>query len=97
MQMHKQPVALNALCERLLVSASTGGLTARLLLPRTVPQVLLGLLPHDWTVGCDSYDKLLAAAAELLASPDLTEMVNLQPAADSLIAYSHGLMRASDL
>jgi hypothetical protein len=48
-------------------------------------------------LGCDSYDNLLSAAAELLASPDIGGAVNLQPAANSLIAYSYGLMRASDL
>jgi len=88
--------ALNALCERLLVlhqlAASLPGTAAA-----NSATSAAGVVASRLDVGCDSYDNLLAAAAELLASPDLTEMVNLQPAADSLIAYSHGLMRASDL
>ncbi|MDC1474440.1 hypothetical protein N8350_02390 [Candidatus Nanopelagicales bacterium] len=88
--------ALNALCERLLVLhqlAASLPATAAAASATSAAQVVASRL----VLGCDSYDKLLAAAAELLASPDLTGMVNLQPAADSLIAYSHGLMRASDL
>ena len=89
-------VALNALSDRLLVlhqlAASLPG-TAAAASAASAAQVVASRL----VLGCDSYDKLLAAAAELLASPDIAGMVNLQPAADSLIAYSHGLMRASDL
>jgi hypothetical protein len=89
-------VALNTLCDRLLVlhqlAASLPG-TAAAASAASAAQVVASRL----ALGCDSYDKLLAAAAELLASPDIAGMVNLQPAADSLIAYSHGLMRASDL
>jgi hypothetical protein len=89
-------VALNALCDRLLVlhqlAASLPG-TAAAASAASAAQVVASRL----VLGCDSYDKLLAAAAKLLASPDIAGMVNLQPAADSLIAYSHGLMRASDL
>lgn len=89
-------VALNTLCDRLLVlhqlAASLPG-TAAAASAASAAQVVASRL----VLGCDSYDKLLAAAAELLASPDIAGMVNLQPAADSLIAYSHGLMRASDL
>jgi hypothetical protein len=88
--------ALNTLCDRLLVlhqlAASLPG-TAAAASAASAAQVVASRL----ALGCDSYDKLLAAAAELLASPDIAGMVNLQPAADSLIAYSHGLMRASDL
>jgi hypothetical protein len=88
--------ALNALCERLLVlhqlAASLPG-TAAANSATSAAAVVASRL----NVGCDSYDNLLAAAAELLASPDINSVVNLQPAADSLIAYSHGLMRASDL
>ena len=89
-------IALNTLCDRLLVlhqlAASLPG-TAAAASAASAAQVVASRL----VLGCDSYDKLLAAAAELLASPDIAGMVNLQPAADSLIAYSHGLMRASDL
>ena len=89
-------VALNTLCDRLLVlhqlAASLPG-TAAAASAASAAQVVASRL----VLGCDSYDKLLAAAAELLASPDIAGMVNLPPAADSLIAYSHGLMRASDL
>ena len=89
-------VALNTLCDRLLVlhqlAASLPG-TAAAASAASAAQVVASRL----ALGCDSYDKLLAAAAKLLASPDIAGMVNLQPAADSLIAYSHGLMRASDL
>ena len=89
-------VALNTLCDRLLVlhqlAASLPG-TAAAASAASAAQVVASRM----ALGCDSYDKLLAAAAELLASPDIAGMVNLQPAADSLIAYSHGLMRASDL
>ncbi len=89
-------VALNTLCDRLLVlhqlAASLPG-TAAAASAASAAQVVASRL----VLGCDSYDQLLAAAAELLASPDIAGMVNLQPAADSLIAYSHGLMRASDL
>ena len=89
-------IALNTLCDRLLVlhqlAASLPG-TAAAASAASAAQVVASRL----VLGCDSYDKLLAAAAKLLASPDIAGMVNLQPAADSLIAYSHGLMRASDL
>ena len=89
-------VALNTLCDRLLVlhqlAASLPG-TAAAASAASAAQVVASRL----ALGCDSYENLLAAAAELLASPDIAGMVNLQPAADSLIAYSHGLMRASDL
>lgn len=89
-------VALNALCDRLLVlhqlGASLPG-TAAATSAASAARVLVSRLD----VGCEGYDNLLAAAAELLASPDIGGMVNLQPAADSLIAYSYGLMRASDL
>ena len=89
-------VALNALCDRLLVLHQLGSS-----LPGTAAAAsaasAAGVVASRLDVGCDSYDNLLAAAAELLASPDIRGMVNLQPAADSLIAYSYGLMRASDL
>ncbi len=89
-------VALNALCDRLMVLHQLGSS-----LPGTAAAVsaasATGVVTSRLDLGCESYDNLLAAAAELLASPDISGMVNLQPAADSLIAYSHGLMRASDL
>ncbi len=89
-------VALNALCERLLVLHQLGSS-----LPGTAAATsaasAAGVVALRLDVGCEGYDNLLAAAAELLASPDIGGMVNLQPAADSLIAYSYGLMRVSDL
>jgi hypothetical protein len=89
-------VALNALCDRLMVLHRLGSS-----LPGTAAATsatsAAGVVASRLDLGCDSYDNLLAAAAELLASPDIGGMVNLQPAADSLIAYSYGLMRASDL
>lgn len=49
--------------------------------------------------GCATYDALLSAAAALLASPDLDRRTSdvLAPAIDALVAYAHGLERASDL
>ncbi len=48
--------------------------------------------------GIARYDHLLAAAAALLAAPDLTRSTAavLGPAADALTAYAHGLTTASD-
>ena len=89
-------VALNALCDRLLVlhqlSASLPGTAAA-----TSADNAAVIVASRLELGCESYDNLLSAAAELLASPDIGGTVNLQPAANSLIAYSYGLMRASDL
>ena len=89
-------VALNALCDRLLVlhqlSSSLPGTAAA-----TSANNAAVIVASRLELGCDSYDNLLSAAAELLASPDIGGTVNLQPAANSLIAYSYGLMRASDL
>lgn len=89
-------VALNALCDRLMVLHQLGSSlpgTAAATSASTAAAVVASRLE----LGCEGYDNLLAAAAELLATPDIGGMVNLQPAADSLIAYSYGLMRASDL
>ena len=49
--------------------------------------------------GCATYDELLAAAARLLAAPDITRSTSdiLGPAVNAMIAYSHGLQRAADL
>ena len=49
--------------------------------------------------GCGMYDGLLAAAATLLASPDLDRRTSdvLAPAIDAMLAYAHGLQRAADL
>lgn len=49
--------------------------------------------------GCRTYDDLLAAAAQLMAAPDLSRStaVVLTPAIDAMLAYAHGLQRASDL
>jgi hypothetical protein len=65
-------------------SATTAGTAARVISERL-------------RTGCDSYDNLLAAAATLMAAPDLDMNTNLQPAVDALIAYSYGLERAADL
>ena len=47
--------------------------------------------------GSAGYDVLLAAAARLLAEPDLGTPVSqvLEPASSALIAYAHGLRVAS--
>lgn len=49
--------------------------------------------------GSASYDVLLAAAARLLAEPDIGSPVPeiLEPAASALIAYAHGLRVASEI
>ena len=49
--------------------------------------------------GCSKYDELLAAAARLLASPDMTRSTDaiLGPAVNAMLAYAHGLQRAADL
>jgi len=49
--------------------------------------------------GCSTYDELLAAAARLLAAPDVTRSTSdiLGPAVDAMLAYAHGLQRAADL
>jgi hypothetical protein len=49
--------------------------------------------------GCATYDDLLAAAAALLASPDLDRRTSdiLAPAVAAMLAYAHGLQRASDI
>ena len=49
--------------------------------------------------GSAAYDVLLAAAARLLAEPDLGRPVSevLEPASSALVAYAHGLRTASNL
>lgn len=49
--------------------------------------------------GCATYDELLAAAARLLAAPDMTRSTAeiLSPAVDAMVAYAHGLQKAADL
>ena len=49
--------------------------------------------------GSAAYDVLLAAAARLLAEPDIDRPVSdvLEPAASALIAYAHGLQAASNI
>lgn len=48
--------------------------------------------------GCDTYEELLAAAARLLAAPDITRSTSdiLGPAVDAMVAYAHGLQRAAE-
>jgi hypothetical protein len=48
--------------------------------------------------GVDAYERLLAAAAELLAAPDLSRSAEatVAPAIQGMHAYAHGLTRASD-
>ena len=88
--------ALNALVERLAVLHDL-----RQQLPSTAAATTAGtaakVLSERLRTGCDSYDNLLAAAATLMAAPDLDMNTNLQPAVDALIAYSYGLERAGDL
>lgn len=54
---------------------------------------------HQLDQGSAGYDVLLAAAARLLAEPDLGTPVShvLEPASSALIAYAHGLRVASHL
>jgi hypothetical protein len=49
--------------------------------------------------GCTTYDRLLEAAARLLAAPDMTRSTGdiLAPAVEAMLAYAHGLQRAADL
>lgn len=49
--------------------------------------------------GSAAYDVLLAAAARLLAEPDLGQPITevLEPASSALIAYAHGLRAASNI
>lgn len=49
--------------------------------------------------GCDTYDHLLAAAAQLLSAPDMSRSTSeiLTPAVNAMLAYAHGLQTASDL
>lgn len=49
--------------------------------------------------GCSTYDALLSAAAQLMAAPDLSRSTTdvLTPAVDAMLAYAHGLQRASDI
>lgn len=48
--------------------------------------------------GCGMYEELLAAAARLLAAPDPGQNTGaiLDPAVQAMIAYAHGLQRASE-
>lgn len=88
--------ALNALVERLAVLHEL-----RIQLPNTAAATTAGsaaeVISTRLRTGCDSYDTLLSAAANLMAAPGLDMHTNLQPAADALIAYSYGLERAADL
>ena len=88
--------ALNALVERLAVLHEL-----RKQLPNTAAaqtaETAADVISSRLLIGCESYDTLLAAAATLMAAPDIGMQANLQPAADSLIAYAHGLERAADL
>jgi hypothetical protein len=49
--------------------------------------------------GCETYDRLLEAAARLLAAPDMTRSTSaiLGPAVDAMLAYAQGLQKAADL
>ena len=49
--------------------------------------------------GCATYDELLAAAARLLAAPEMARSTQeiLAPAINAMLAYAHGLQRAADL
>ena len=88
--------ALDALVERLRVldhlarSPSSAAGAAR-----ESAEIIAGRLAR----GCDSYDTLLSAAMRLMAAPDLTRTTDaiLQPAVNGLIAYAHGLSRASQI
>lgn len=69
-------------------------------LPGTEPAHSAGWAAEEVRIrlsaGCDAYDKLLSAAANLLAAPDPSRsaLEELAPAVDSLNAYAHGLRTA---
>ena len=88
--------ALNALVERLEVLHELRKQLPNTAAARTA-ETAANVISSRLLVGCQSYDTLLAAAATLMAAPDIGMQANLQPAADSLIAYAHGLERAADL
>ncbi len=48
--------------------------------------------------GCATYESLLAAAATLLAAPDIARSTEdvLNPAVEAMTAYAHGLARAAE-
>jgi hypothetical protein len=89
---------LTALCDRLLVldqmQRELPGTSAATSAAKSAELVRLRLAD-----GCSRYDELLAAAARLLASPDMTRSTDaiLGPAVDAMLAYAHGLARAADL
>lgn len=47
--------------------------------------------------GCETYEALLAATAQLLAAPDTHRSTSqiLDPAVDAMLAYAHGLQQAA--
>jgi len=89
---------LTALCDRLLVldqlQRELPGTTAATSAAKSAEIVRVRL-----SEGCTKYDELLAAAARLLASPDMTRSTEaiLGPAVNAMLAYAHGLQRAADL
>lgn len=89
---------LNALAERLRV---LDGMTRQMPGTSTAlsAQESARAVSAQLDQGSASYDVLLAAAARLLAEPDLGSPVPeiLEPAASALIAYAHGLRAASQI
>lgn len=89
---------LTALCERLQVLDE---------LQRELPgtaaaataQTSADVVRERLAAGCRTYDDLLAAAASLLAAPDMSRSTSevLAPAVDAMLAYAHGLQRAAEL
>ncbi len=47
--------------------------------------------------GCTTYERLITASATMLAAPDIARSTDevLTPALEGLVAYTHGLQRAS--
>lgn len=89
---------LTALCERIAVldqlQRELPGTSAA-----TTAAASTELVRARLAEGCATYDELLAAAARLLASPDMTRSTSdiLGPAVNAMLAYAHGLERAADL
>ncbi len=89
---------LTSLCERLAVlddlQRELPGTTAA-----ATAATSAGEVRDRLAAGCATYDDLLSAAAELLAAPDLGRRTSdvLDPAVTAMLAYAHGLRRASDL
>lgn len=88
--------ALNAQIERLAVLHRI-----RVEMPGTVAETsataAAGEVRARLTTGCETYERLLAASATMLAAPDIARSTDdiLGPALDGLASYTHGLQRSA--